>query len=259
VRPRVEPTFVLTRFGPDAEWTAGRADMLYRDLVPDRQGGAVIASHIRIPRGGEVGDWVHFHRVAFQMIHCYRGWVRVVYEDQGPPFVLQAGDCVLQPPEIRHRVLECSPGLEVVEVTCPAEHVTEADPGLELPTPEQRPGRLFGGQRFVRHEAARASWEPWRVAGFECRDTGIGAATEGLAGVRVVRPAGEPGTDSALHGPALQFLFVLDGRPTLRAAGRDHEALAAGDTLVVPPGMAHSFRDCSGDLQLLDVTLPAEF
>ena len=40
----------------------GRAGMLYRDLIPDRLGGAIVASHIRIPEGGPVGDSVHFHQ-----------------------------------------------------------------------------------------------------------------------------------------------------------------------------------------------------
>ena len=93
--------------------------MLYRDLIPGRLGGRYIASHITIPEGGPVADWVHFHRIAVQMIVVRRGWVRVVYEDQGEPFVMNAGDLVLQPPEIRHRVLESSPGLEVVEIGCP--------------------------------------------------------------------------------------------------------------------------------------------
>src|SRR3546814_7577110 len=104
--------------------------MHYRDLIPGRLGGRFIASHIRIPDGGEVADYVHYHRVRFQMIFCKTGWVRVVYEDQGPPFVLHAGDCVLQPPQIRHRVLEASAGLEVVELGCPAVHETCADHGL---------------------------------------------------------------------------------------------------------------------------------
>ena len=91
--------------------------MRYRDLVPDRQGGRFIASHIRIDAAGEVPDYVHYHRVHFQFLYCRRGRVRVVYEDQGPPFDFVAGDCILQPPGIRHRVLECSAGLEVVEVS----------------------------------------------------------------------------------------------------------------------------------------------
>ena len=81
-----------------SEWFARRAGMRYRDLLPGRQGGRVIASHIQIPDGGPVRDDVHFHRIHFQMIYCCRGWVRVVYEDQGAPFVLEPGDCVLQPP-----------------------------------------------------------------------------------------------------------------------------------------------------------------
>ena len=70
-------------------WGVGRAGMLYRDLLPGRAGGAMIASHIRIPSGGPVPDYVHFHRVHFQLIVCVEGWVEVVYEGQGGPFVLE--------------------------------------------------------------------------------------------------------------------------------------------------------------------------
>src|SRR5204862_4295917 len=100
------------------------------------------------------------------MIVCRRGWARLVYEDQGPPFLLEAGDCVLQPPEIRHRVLESSPGLEVVEIGCPALHETFADNALDLPNPRLAPDRNFGGQKFLRHVAASGAWRPWRVPGF---------------------------------------------------------------------------------------------
>ena len=122
--------------------------MLYRDLIPSRLGGRYIASHITIPEGGPVADWVHFHRIAFQMIYVRRGWVRVVYEDQGEPFVMEAGDLVLQPPEIRHRVLESSPGLEVVEITCPALHETFADHDMSLPNGRVDRHRHFGGQQL---------------------------------------------------------------------------------------------------------------
>ena len=40
----------------DAPPAAGRAGMVYRDLIPDRLGGAFIASHITIPEGGPVPD-----------------------------------------------------------------------------------------------------------------------------------------------------------------------------------------------------------
>ena len=139
--------FVLTRAAHSPAAGVGRAAMLYRDLIPSRLGGRFIASHISIPDGGPVADWVHFHKVRFQMIFCRRGWVKVVYEDQGEPFVMQAGDCVLQPPRIRHRVLEASPGLEVVEIGCPALHETLADHDMALPNGRLEPGpRLRGAE-----------------------------------------------------------------------------------------------------------------
>ena len=166
--------------------------MNYRDLIPGRQGGRFIASHIQIPDGGPVADHVHYHDIRFQMIYVYKGWVNLVYEDQGQTFVLHAGDCVLQPPRIRHRVLESSPGLEVIEVACPAVHDTYIDHNITLPTEEELPDRNYQGQRFVKYikTEEKDKWQPWRLTGFEFQDTGIGAATEELAGVKIIRSNG---------------------------------------------------------------------
>ena len=127
------PSTVVTKID-EGGFGTGRAGMQYRDLVPDRYGGHLIASHIRIPAGGPVPDYVHHHDIRFQLIFCIRGWVSVVYEDQGEPMLMQAGDCFLQPPHIRHRVLECSDGMEVVELASPAEHETAVDHDMTLPT-----------------------------------------------------------------------------------------------------------------------------
>jgi quercetin dioxygenase-like cupin family protein len=259
VLPPLQPDFVVTENDDAAAWGTGRAGMLYRDLIPGRQGGRFIASHIRIPDGGPVPDYVHFHKVRFQMIYCYRGWVRLVYEGQGPPFVLQAGDCVLQPPRIRHRVLESSAGLEVIEMVCPAEHATFADHDMALPTPTLEPERGFEGQRFVRHEAATARWERFRLEGFECRDTGIATATGGVASARVARPCGTPSSRPYKHDAELLFLFVLEGRLTLHFEDRDPRPLAAADAFVLPAAKTCAFSDCSPELQLLEVALPARF
>jgi len=116
--------------------------MLYRDLLPSRVGGNLMVSHIRIPNGGPVPDMVHFHSIRFQLIFCLKGWVKLVYEDQGNPFILSAGECVTQPPEIRHRVLECSDNLEVIEVAHPSSHLTTIDHDMQLPTGNFRPDRV---------------------------------------------------------------------------------------------------------------------
>ena len=253
--PPIRPSLVITHAGDEAG--VGRAGMRYRDLLPHRWGGHFIASHITIPDGGPVPDYVHFHKIRFQMIFVKSGWVEVVYEDQGEPFVMHAGDCVLQPPQIRHRVLTSSPGLEVIEIGCPAEHETIADHALTLPTGVITPDRDFSGQRFVRHVADGAPYAPWRIAGWEHRDTGIGAATSGLAGARVARPSGTTSADRIAHDTELALLVVLAGAVTFDSDESGPVRLSETSSVAVPGGMPYALVDPSKDVELLDVTLPA--
>lgn len=239
--------FLLTRAGAQADWTLGRAGMRYRDLIPGRLGGRFIGSHICIPDGGPVADYVHYHQVRFQLIYCLRGWVRVVYEDQGEPFVLHPGDCVLQPPTIRHRVLEASDGLEVLEIGGPAEHPTFREHALDLPTTRRQPARRYGGQGFVRHVAAEAHWLPSARAGLEYRDTGVAQATDGFADARVFRALPSDvsvqlrAVVACPDDCALFFVHVLAGELTLLDGGVGTPVLGAGDSCVVPTGADFSF------------------
>ena len=257
--PPTTHMFVVRRLKDNTPWVIGRAGMRYRDLIPGRLGGSIIASHIRIPDAGPVPDMVHYHTVGFQLIFCYSGWVRLVYEGQGPPFVLRAGDCVIQPPQIRHRVLEASANLQVIEIGVPAEHVTTLDHEMELPTATMSPDRDFGGQKFCRSEGEKAVWQPWRLQGFEARETGIGAATAGVASVKVARAVGSTGAQVTSHTSDILFTFVLSGSVTLRGEGQGAHALSEGDAYVIPPHLSTSLTDCSADLQLLEVSLPANF
>lgn len=255
VLPPTEHAFVVRRLAEQAPWIIGRAGMHYRDLVPSRLGGAMIASHIRIPDGGPVPDMVHFHKVGFQLIFCINGWVDVVYEDQGPPIRLAAGDCFIQPPEIRHRVLHASDGIEVIEIGVPAEHITEIDHEMELPTPHLCPGREWQGQRFVYDVGAKGQFAPFRLPGFVARDTTIHEATKGVASVMVLRPDGRA-TAWTKHEGDILFTFVLNGSFTLEGEGKDPFILTRGDAFVLPPGMATRYSAPSADLELLEVTLP---
>jgi quercetin dioxygenase-like cupin family protein len=232
--------------------------MEYRDLVPGRLGGAMIASHIRIPTGGPVPDMVHYHKVGFQLIFCINGWVDVVYEDQGPKIRLTPGDCFIQPPEIRHRVLEASDGIEVIEIGVPAEHVTEIEHEMTLPTRQLRPEREWDGQRFVHNVGADAAWGASRLPGYGARDTTIGANTRGVAGVNVLRPSGLLPAWTA-HDADILFTFVMSGGMTLQGDRKDDYRLSAGDAFVIPPGMETRYLDPTHDLELLEVSLPGAF
>jgi quercetin dioxygenase-like cupin family protein len=257
VQPATEHAFTVRRLADQAPWIVGRAGMHYRDLVPTRLGGAMIASHIRIPNGGPVPDMVHYHKVGFQLIFCIAGWVDVLYEDQGGMRRLTPGDCFIQPPEIRHRVMVASDGVEVIEIGVPAEHVTEIEHDITLPTPDLRPDREWEGQRFVHSLAKEGQWQPFRIPGLVCRDTTIADNTGGVATVQVVR-RGEGAIPPARHDADILFGFVIAGGMTLEGAGAEHP-LSPGDAFTIPPGLVTRYADPSADLELLEVALPGRF
>ena len=250
--------FAVRRLADEAPWVIGRAGMHYRDLIPSRLGGSIIASHIRIPDGGPVPDMVHYHTVGFQLIFCYRGWVDVLYEDQGDVMRLHAGDCVTQPPGIRHRVVEASPNIEVIEIGVPAEHITTIDHDFTLPNGTGDPLREWDGQTFVHHVKEGATWQPFRIPGFMARDTGISAGTRGVAGIQVVRRA-EAVAPTFSHDADIHFTFVMEGTMTLHAEGQEDRALEAGDGFVIPPNMQVQYKDTSDDIELLEVALRGDF
>ena len=258
VMPPTSHEFVVRKMTDQASWVIGRAGMHYRDLIPSRLGGSIIASHIRIPDGGPVPDMVHFHSVGFQLIYCYRGWVDLVYEDQGPPFRLHAGNCVIQPPEIRHRVLFASDNIEVIEIGVPAEHVTTIDHDLELPTPNFLPEREFSRQKFVHSKALDADWAQSRLPGFISRDTTICKNTQGVASVHVIK-RGDGLPVWASHTSDIHFSFVLEGSLTLEGENQPAQELKSGDAFVIPPQMKVRYANPSNDIELLEVSLPGDF
>lgn len=253
ILPPAVQEFVVGPGADDNAWSEGRAGMLYRDLIPGKVGGRFIASHIRIPNGGETADYVHYHRVRFQMIYCISGWARVVYEDQGPPFIMNAGDCILQPPGIRHRVLETSAGLEVIEIGCPAIHETFTDHDIQLPTDEYKPERLFDGQRFLHYTAIGAEWDTGQIEGFEVRDTGMLQATQGLARVRLIGSSlADKAALSCEHSGEFLFLYVLEGEGEIRGPEVGEYSLHAGDCCTIPAGVDCGIAAGEG-FQMLEV------
>jgi quercetin dioxygenase-like cupin family protein len=246
--PEFRPEFLIARAGIASG--EGRAGMHYRDLIPGRLGGRYIASHIAIADAGPVPDWVHFHDIAVQLICVRNGRARVVYEGQGEPFAAAAGDMVLQPPGIRHRVLESTGGFEAVEITCPASHETFADHEMSLPDGAADPARDYRGQRFLHHVGATSPWTPW--LGAEAQATAVGEASGGLAEARLLRPGASPAVAVPPHAGELVFGFVLEGSARLDY-GEGHK-LGPADAFVIPPDEAWRLTDMSDDLRLLHVT-----
>ena len=119
------PRRTTVRHAAAARFDPGlRAFFTYRDLgIREATGGAVGAHVIRAVPGQHAQPHWHTHDLAFQMVYVLKGWVRFEYEDVGE-VLLQPGDCVYQPPRIRHRELAHSDDLELIEITSPAEFKT---------------------------------------------------------------------------------------------------------------------------------------
>jgi quercetin dioxygenase-like cupin family protein len=97
----------------------------YRDLgIKQATEGRVDAHVIRAAAGTEFSSQPHIHKTTFQLVYVLKGWIEFEYEGQGR-VRLEAGSCVHQPPEIRHRETGHSDDIEMLEIVLPANFRTE--------------------------------------------------------------------------------------------------------------------------------------
>ena len=123
--------FVITH-AADAHFERGlRSFFEYRDLgIRQATGQRVDAHVIRAAAGTDFSSQSHLHRTSFQLVYVLKGWIEFEYEGQGV-VRLEAGSCVYQPPEIRHREIGHSPDVEMLEVVMPAGFETEEVSSVE--------------------------------------------------------------------------------------------------------------------------------
>lgn len=90
----------------------------------------VDAHVIRAAAGSAFSSQPHRHGTTFQLVYVLKGWIEFEYEGQGP-VRLEAGSCVYQPREIRHRELGHSDDIEMLEIVMPANFTTEEVASVE--------------------------------------------------------------------------------------------------------------------------------
>ena len=115
----------------DAAFERGlRSFYEYRDLgIKKATEGRVAAQVIRAAAGTEFSSQPHAHKTQFQLVYILKGWIEFEYEGQGV-VRLEAGSCVHQPPNIRHRELGHSEDIEMLEIVLPAGFATEEVPSV---------------------------------------------------------------------------------------------------------------------------------
>lgn len=119
-------TFMASHLKDALFKTGLRSYAAYRDLgVEKATGGAVQAHVIRLlgKCDPKVVSIPHYHGVQFQFLYMLKGWMIGEYEGAGR-VKMTAGSCWIQPPGIRHQVIDYSDGCEMVEIILPAKFAT---------------------------------------------------------------------------------------------------------------------------------------
>jgi uncharacterized RmlC-like cupin family protein len=97
----------------------------YRDLGIAAASGGLCQAHV-IRLIGPCTDEVrkrHYHDTELQLIYVLKGWMKNEFEGHGEQ-LMEAGSCWLQPPNIKHTVLDYSDDCEVLEIIVPADFKT---------------------------------------------------------------------------------------------------------------------------------------
>lgn len=96
---------------------------------------------------------------------------------------------------------------------------------------------------------------------FEYRDLGITAATGGKVAAHVIRavPGKHATGEPHRHSLEFQMVYVLKGWVRFWYEGHGEILLKPGSCVHQPPGIVHRELEHSDDLELIEITLPAEF
>ncbi len=97
---------------------------------------------------------------------------------------------------------------------------------------------------------------------FEYRDLGIKEATGGRVGGHVIRAkpgAGHGSTGWHRHALDVQLVYILKGWVRFDYEGVGEVLLEAGACVHQTPGIRHVEIAHSDDIEILEITLPAEF
>jgi mannose-6-phosphate isomerase-like protein (cupin superfamily) len=127
-RPKApaKQTFNVSHFREEDFRNDGlRSYAAYRDLGMSKATNGRLQAHvIRMipPCDPAVVSKRHFHDVELQMIYVLKGWMKGEYD--GQVVTVRAGSAWLQPPRIRHTVLDYSDDCELLEIIVPAEFDT---------------------------------------------------------------------------------------------------------------------------------------
>ena len=99
----------------------------------------------------------------------------------------------------------------------------------------------------------------------EYRDLGVADATNGQYRAQVIRVKKGASTDglhsTGLHRHRLDFqmIYILKGWMRFTYEDQGERTFGPGDCCLQPPGIVHNEIECSDDVELLEITSPAQY
>jgi mannose-6-phosphate isomerase-like protein (cupin superfamily) len=125
-RPRAKQKFTVSH-PKETDFAEGlRRYAKYRDLGISAATNGLVQAHVVkfVPpcRPEEVSK-LHFHDVEFQMVYVLNGWIKTELDGEGA-ITMRTGSCWIQPPRIKHKVLDYSDDCQVLEIVLPADFKT---------------------------------------------------------------------------------------------------------------------------------------
>ena len=126
--------------------------------------------------------------------------------------------------------------------------------------------QLWSGQAFcVSHADGSGTFKSNFTGGlrafFEYRNLGVDDATKGKYSANVIRAVPGRHAEPAWHIHQLDFqmIYILQGWVTFEYEGQGEVTFRPGSAALQPPGIRHREIRHSDDLELIEITSPAEF
>ena len=126
--------------------------------------------------------------------------------------------------------------------------------------------QLWSGQAFcVSHADGSGTFKSNFTGGlrafFEYRNLGVDDATQGKYSANVIRAVPGRHAEPAWHIHQLDFqmIYILQGWVTFEYEGQGEVTFRPGSAALQPPGIRHREIRHSDDLELIEITSPADF
>ena len=124
--PSPKPQRFVVSHAREGDFEGGlRPYARYRDLGIAAATGGMAVAHVicMVPPVTDEVRKRHTHAVQLQMVYVLKGWIKSEFEGHGE-HVMKVGSAWLQPPGIKHTVLDYSEDCELLEIVLPADFET---------------------------------------------------------------------------------------------------------------------------------------